>query len=89
VVDRADALTTFPQDCEKDETMKQRKAFTAETEVQAGGKIELTVPIPEGSRVEVVVITEETDEFQNLRDAAARTTDFWDNSIDDAEWNDA
>jgi hypothetical protein len=68
--------------------MKPRKAFLAETEVQAGGKIELTLPIPQGSRVEVVVISQETDEFQDMRDAAALTTDFWDNPIDDAEWND-
>jgi hypothetical protein len=69
--------------------MLPRKAFTVEAEVQAGGKIELTLPIPAGSRVEVVVITQETDAFQDLREAATLTTDFWDNPIDDAEWNNA
>ena len=86
---RADAVRTLPSGHGEDRNMKQRKAFTTQAEVQAGGKIELTVPIPEGSRVEVVVITQETDEFQDLRDAAGLTTDFWDNPIDDAEWNNA
>ncbi len=69
--------------------MRLRRAFTAATKVQAGGKIELTLPMPEGSQVEVVVIPQDTDEFQDLRDAAMLTTDFWDNPIDDAEWNHA
>jgi hypothetical protein len=38
--------------------------------------------------VEVVVLTQE-DEFQDLVEAAASSTDFWDNPEDDAEWNNA
>jgi hypothetical protein len=66
-----------------------RNAYKFETEVLAGGKLELTVPVAEGSRVEVLVITENTDESADLVDAAASSTDFWDNPIDDAEWNHA
>jgi hypothetical protein len=65
------------------------QAYKFEAEVLPGGKIELTTPLPPGSRVEVLVLTRETDEFQDLRDAAALTMDFWDNPDDDAEWNDA
>ncbi len=66
-----------------------RAAFKFETKVQPEGKVELTVPIPEGSRVEVFVITEETDEFRDLVNASSSSTEFWDNPIDDAEWNNA
>jgi hypothetical protein len=66
-----------------------QSAYRFETEVRAGGKVELTVPIPPGSRVEVLVLTQETDECEDLVNAATSSTDFWDNPIDDAEWNDA
>jgi hypothetical protein len=61
------------------------RAYRFQADVQAGGKIELTVPLPAGSRVEVVVLTEE-DEFADLRAAAASSMDFWDNPQDDAAW---
>jgi hypothetical protein len=66
-----------------------RIAYTFETTVHPGGKVELTVPISEGSRVEVVVLTEEADEIGELLQAATSSTRFWDNPIDDAEWNNA
>ena len=66
-----------------------RHAYKFETEVRPGGKVELTVPVPPGSRVEVLVITEELDECDDLVEAAASSTDFWDNPTDDAEWNNA
>lgn len=65
-----------------------QKAYRFPVEVQAGGKIEVTLPLPAGSRVEVVVLTQE-DEFQDLVEAAASSMDFWDNPEDDAEWNNA
>ena len=51
-----------------------------------GGKLELTLPLSKGVRVEVVVLTEE-DDFADLRQAATSTMDFWDNRSDDAAWN--
>jgi hypothetical protein len=48
----------------------QANKFAAE--VLPGGKIELTTPLTRG-RVEVLVIGQETDESQDLRDAAALT----------------
>jgi hypothetical protein len=66
-----------------------RIAYKFETEVLQGGKLELTVPVPQGRRVEVVVITQDADEFSDLVEAASSSTDFWDNPIDDAEWNNA
>ncbi len=62
------------------------KAFKVEAQVQPGGKIELTVPFPPGSRVEVVVLAEE-DDFSDLLATASSSMGFWDNPEDDAEWN--
>ena len=63
----------------------QAYKFTAE--VGEGGKVELTLPLPQGSRVEVVALTEQEDEFADLRRAATETMDFCDNPSDDAAWN--
>ncbi len=64
------------------------KTYKFEAEVLAGGKVELTTPLPPGSRVEVLVLAPDADETADLVDAAASSTDFWDNPIDDREWND-
>ena len=65
----------------------QAYKFTAE--VGEEGKLELTLPLPKGSRVEVVVLTEQEADFADLRRAAEETMDFWDNPDDDAAWNNA
>ena len=65
------------------------KTYKFDAEVLAGGKVELTTPLPRGSRVQVLVIVPDADEAADLVDAAASSTDFWDNPTDDAEWNDA
>ena len=65
------------------------KTYKFDAEVQAGGKVELTTPLPRGSRVQVLVIVPDADETADLVDAAASSTDFWDNPTDDAEWNNA
>ena len=61
------------------------------TAVLSGGKIELVTTLPEGSRVEVIVVPAEAhpDDCTDLVDAAASTLDFWDNPQDDEEWNNA
>jgi hypothetical protein len=58
-----------------------------QTEVQAGGKVEVLVPLPPGNRVQVLVVPEDADD--NLMKAATSSMDFWDNPIDDTEWNNA
>jgi hypothetical protein len=64
------------------------KAYKFTTEVLEGGKVEVTLPLPPGSRVEVLVLTEE-DDFADMVDAATSSMGFWDNPEDDAEWNNA
>ncbi len=59
--------------------------FTAE--VDAEGKLELAVPLPTGTKVEVLVIASESDDCTNLVGASRPTDDFRDNPVDAAEWN--
>ncbi|OGW30455.1 MAG: hypothetical protein A2X59_07195 [Nitrospirae bacterium GWC2_42_7] len=56
--------------------------------VQENGTIDLpAVPLPKGSRVEVIILPEE-ESFEMMQ-AAESSLKFWDNPIDDAIWNNA
>lgn len=61
-----------------------------EAEVMDEGRIELQVPLPQGSHI-VVYVTEEpaAESFGDLLAAASTSLDFWDNALDDEDWNDA
>ena len=65
------------------------QAFKYETETGPAGRIELTVPIPAGTRVEVLVVVSSSADFMDLTAAAGSSTDFWDNPLDDEDWNSA
>ena len=64
-------------------------AYKFVTEIGPNGRIELAVPAPAGTPVEVIVLVPGADEFVELTAAAGSSTDFWDNPIDDEDWNDA
>jgi hypothetical protein len=64
-------------------------AYKFDAVVSSGGKLELTVPLPDGLRVEVLVIAQTSESCTDLVDAATSSIGFWDNPIDDAEWNNA
>ncbi len=64
-------------------------AYKFQTNVGPGGKVELNVPLPPGTNVEVLVFSPETGDFGDLVGAAASSTDFWDNPLDDEDWNNA
>lgn len=55
--------------------------------VGPGGKVELTVPLPAGTAVEVIVRDPEADDFRDLTEAAQSALGFWDNPLDDEDWN--
>ena len=57
--------------------------------VGPGGKVELTVPLPAGTAVEVIVRGPEPDDCRDLMEAAQSALGFWDNPLDDEDWNDA
>jgi hypothetical protein len=63
-------------------------AYKFAAQVGADGKLEVTVPVPAGTPVEVVVLTPLTDEFTDPVQAAQTSLDFWDNPQDDADWKD-
>lgn len=70
----------------------QPKTLTAmryEIEVGLEGKLELQVPLSAGDRVVVFVIPESAESFHDLATAAQSSLDFWDNPLDDEDWNDA
>jgi hypothetical protein len=64
-------------------------AYKFAAQVGTDGKLEITVPVPAGTPVEVVVLAPSTDEFADLVHAAQSSLDFWDNPQDDADWNNA
>jgi hypothetical protein len=72
-----------------EETPVAQQAYKFDVQIGPDGKVELQVPIPAGTRVEVLVIAPEADEFEDLTQAAQSSTGFWDNPLDDEDWNDA
>lgn len=66
-------------------------AIKYEVEVREQGLVEFHVPFSPGKRVIVFVIHEEppADPTADLVSAAASSLDFWDNPLDDEDWNNA
>jgi hypothetical protein len=64
-------------------------ALKFNAEVHEQGRIELTVPYAPGARVVVFVVPESADAMDDLVAAAQTSTEFWDNPIDDQDWNNA
>ncbi len=67
----------------------QKMAFKYDLEVKEEGKVELRVPLPPGVHVTVFVIREPDERFEDMTSAAQSTLDFWDNPLDDEDWNNA
>jgi hypothetical protein len=64
-----------------------QKALQYEAEVNEQGRVEVAVPFPAGSRVVVFVIEQPADEATDLLAAAGSSLGFWDNPLDDEDWN--
>jgi len=62
-------------------------AMKYEAEVKEEGRIELRVPFPTGTRIVVFVIGEPAETFGDLVSASQSSLGFWDNPLDDADWN--
>ena len=65
-----------------------QKALRYQVQVNPEGKIELQVPLVPGANVTIFVV-EEPESFTDLIFAPETSLDFWDNPIDDEDWNDA
>jgi hypothetical protein len=66
-----------------------QSAFKTRAAVGPAGTLEVRVPLPEGTPVEVLVLGPHQDEFSDLVAAAADNLGFWDNPWDDEDWNNA
>ena len=58
-------------------------------QVTSEGKIEIPVPFPSGTQVIVFVVEESADGVADLVSAAESSQDFWNNPLDDEDWNSA
>jgi hypothetical protein len=57
--------------------------------VKDGGRVELDVPLAPGVHVTVFVIESTNGAFHDLLLASQSSLDFWDNPLDDEDWNNA
>jgi hypothetical protein len=64
-------------------------ALKYEVEVRDHGRIELQVPFAPGAHVVVFVIPEPHETFNDVVAAAESSLAFWDNPLDDEDWNNA
>ena len=64
-------------------------ALRYEAEVMEGGRVELHVPLPSGANVTVFVVPATGDGTDDLLAAAESSMGFWDNPLDDEDWNEA
>jgi hypothetical protein len=68
--------------------MLAQTALKYDLEVAENGQVELTVPFPPGAHVTVFVV-EAGETFSDLMSAAESSLAFWDNALDDEDWNNA
>jgi hypothetical protein len=66
-----------------------QRAFKLAATVNPDGKLEVSVPFPPGTEVEVLVLAPDAESFDDLVHAAGSSTEFWDNPADDEDWNNA
>jgi hypothetical protein len=62
-------------------------ALRYEAQVTPDGRLDLAVPLPAGSSVIVFIVQQPEDDFSDLVAASQRSLDFWDNPVDDEDWN--
>jgi hypothetical protein len=64
-----------------------QRAWKYEVEVQDHGRVEVTAPCSPGTRVVVFVVRETQPGSDDILAAAQNSLDFWDNPLDDEDWN--
>jgi len=64
-----------------------RPVLSYDLEAGAGGRVEFCGPFQPGQRLTVLVIAEPQPEFADFAAAAGSSLDFWDNPLDDEDWN--
>jgi hypothetical protein len=69
--------------------MSSQSTLRYEFEVPDSGLLEVAVPLPAGSHVTVYVVESTHEELDELVAMASSSTEFWDNPLDDEDWNNA
>ena len=64
-------------------------ALKYDLRVMDEGRVELRVPFRPGAHVTVFVVQASAERFDDLLAAAGSSVSFWDNPLDDEDWNDA
>jgi hypothetical protein len=64
-----------------------RPLLSYDLEAGEGGRVEFSGPFQPGQRLTVVVIANPHPEFADLDAAAESSLGFWDNPLDDEDWN--
>ncbi len=72
-----------------DTTIIPQTALKYNVKVRKEGRVELYGPFSPGERIVVFVVRDAADNFKDLLEAAQSSLDFWDNSFDDEDWNNA
>jgi hypothetical protein len=72
----------------KEITMLAQTALKYDAEVNKNGLVELAVPFPVGAHVTVFIL-EAGESFTDLISASESSLAFWDNPLDDEDWNNA
>jgi len=68
--------------------MQQKLAYRYDVEIKDDGKLKLSrLPFKKGTHLDVILIEQNKDNFSDLLNAAAFNLDFWNDPIDDQEWN--
>ncbi|MDO9302052.1 MAG: hypothetical protein Q7T89_11740 [Anaerolineales bacterium] len=68
--------------------MLAQTALKYDVEVNKNGLVELAVPFPVGAHVTVFIL-EAGESFTDLLFASESSLAFWDNPLDDEDWNNA
>lgn len=69
--------------------MIAQAALKYDVKVDDAGRVEFEVPFPPGAQVVVFVIEAASETLADLLQAAQSSLDFWDNPLDDEDWNNA
>ena len=68
--------------------MMTQTALKYDVEVKEDGLVELDVPFHAGAHLTVFIV-QSGDAFNDLLMASESSTDLWNNSFDDEDWNNA
>ncbi len=66
--------------------MTTQTALKYDAEVKSDGQVEVVVPLPPGSKVTVFIVGA-ADTFNDLLLASQSSLEFWNNPLDDEDWN--